>query len=176
MLSPATVCLGSAYAGLGRLAEVVSLLDRGADLLPSWTATSLLTPELAEAYFVAGHHAKAGEIAAGGLAVAVRQGERGQEAWLLRLLGECAAQAVPPDWVSADAHYGRALTRAEDLGMRPLMAHCHLGLGKLYARMAERERAEEHLAKATTMYREMDMGFWLEQTHAALGPGLGKPS
>ena len=47
--------------------------------------------------------------------------------------------------------------------MRPLVAHCHLGLGKLYRRTGKREQAREHLTTATTMYREMDMPFWLEQ-------------
>jgi hypothetical protein len=47
--------------------------------------------------------------------------------------------------------------------MRPLVAHCHLGLGKLYWRTNDREQAQEHFATATTMYREMDMRFWLEQ-------------
>jgi lipopolysaccharide biosynthesis regulator YciM len=50
--------------------------------------------------------------------------------------------------------------------MRPLVAHCHLGLGKLYRRTGEREQAREHLTTATTMYREMDMRFWLEQAKA----------
>jgi hypothetical protein len=48
-------------------------------------------------------------------------------------------------------------------GMRPLVAHCHLGLGKLYRRTGKRDQAQEHLATATTMYREIDMRFWLEQ-------------
>jgi hypothetical protein len=47
--------------------------------------------------------------------------------------------------------------------MRPLVAHCNLGLGKLYRRTDKREQAQEHLATATTMYREMDMRFWLEK-------------
>jgi hypothetical protein len=57
---------------------------------------------------------------------------------------------------------------AEELGMRPLIAHCHLGLGKLYQRTGKREEAQEHLATATAMYREMDMRFWLEQAEAEL--------
>ena len=52
--------------------------------------------------------------------------------------------------------------------MRPLVAHCHLGLGKLYRRIGKREPAREHLATATTMYREMGMRFWLEQAEAAI--------
>ena len=52
--------------------------------------------------------------------------------------------------------------------MRPLVAHCHLGLGKLCRRTDKQERAREHLTTATTMYREMDMRFWLEQAEAEL--------
>ncbi len=51
--------------------------------------------------------------------------------------------------------------------MRPLVAHCHLGLGKLYRRAGKREQAQEHLAAATTMYREMDMRSWVGQAEAA---------
>ena len=51
--------------------------------------------------------------------------------------------------------------------MRPLVAHCHLGLAKPYRRTGDRTKAEEHLTAATTMYREMDMRFWLEQAEAA---------
>ena len=47
--------------------------------------------------------------------------------------------------------------------MRPLVAHCHLGLGKLYRRTGDHAKAEEHLGTASAMYREMDMGFWLEK-------------
>jgi hypothetical protein len=53
--------------------------------------------------------------------------------------------------------------------MRPRVAHCHFGLGKLYRRTGKREQqAREHLATATTMYREMDMRFWLEQAEVAM--------
>ena len=66
----------------------------------------------------------------------------------------------------AEAHYREALALAEPRGMRPLVAHCHLGLGKLYRRTGKRREAQEHLTTATTMYREMDMRFWLEQAEA----------
>jgi len=52
--------------------------------------------------------------------------------------------------------------------MRPLVAHCHLGLGKLCRRTGKREQAQEHLTTATTMYREMDMPFWLAQAEAEM--------
>jgi hypothetical protein len=50
--------------------------------------------------------------------------------------------------------------------MRPLVAHCHLGLGKLYRRTGQREQGNEHLTTARAMYREMDMRFWLERAEA----------
>jgi hypothetical protein len=56
--------------------------------------------------------------------------------------------------------------------MRPLVAHCHLGLDKLYRRIGDQAKASEHLSTATTMYREMDMGFWLEKAKVALEVGL----
>jgi hypothetical protein len=55
-----------------------------------------------------------------------------------------------------------------NLGMRPLAAHCHLGLGTLYRRTGKREEAHQHLTTATTMYREMGMNFWLEKAEAEL--------
>jgi len=61
-----------------------------------------------------------------------------------------------------------ALALADELGMRPLVAHCHLGLGKLYWRTGRRQEAQEHLTTATTMYREMDMRFWLEKAGAEM--------
>jgi hypothetical protein len=57
---------------------------------------------------------------------------------------------------------------AGELGMRPLVAHCHLGLGKLYFRTDKREQAREHLATATTMYREMGMTYWLEKAETEM--------
>jgi tetratricopeptide (TPR) repeat protein len=57
---------------------------------------------------------------------------------------------------TAEAHYRQALALAEELGLRPLVAHCHLGLGKLYRRTGKREQAQEHLTTATTMSREME--------------------
>ena len=60
------------------------------------------------------------------------------------------------------------LALAQNLGMRPLLAHCHLGLTKLYRRTGTREHTQEHLTTATTMSREMDMRFWLEQAEAEM--------
>ena len=67
------------------------------------------------------------------------------------------------------AHYREALALATELGMRPLVAHCHLGLGKLYRQTGDGAKAQEHLGTAATMYREMDMVFWLDKADTALG-------
>jgi tetratricopeptide (TPR) repeat protein len=74
--------------------------------------------------------------------------------------------STPPEVDAARAYYEQALQVAAGLGMRPLMAHCHLGLGKLYRRTGKREQAQEHLATAATMYREMGMTYWLEKAEA----------
>jgi hypothetical protein len=58
------------------------------------------------------------------------------------------------------------LALASELGMRPSVAHCYLGLGQLYRRAGDQVKAKEHLTTAATMYREMDMGFWLAKTEA----------
>ena len=121
---------------------------------------------LGEAYDLADRLEDALEFAGRALTLARERGERGNEAWALRLLGEVTARRDPPE--RADGHYRAALACAEELGMRPLVAHCHLGLGKLHQRTGKREQAQEHLTTATTMYREMDMKFWLEQAESEM--------
>ncbi len=79
------------------------------------------------------------------------------------LLGDIATHPDRFDAESGEAHYREALALAEPRGMRPLVAHCHLGLGRLSRRTGKREQAHEHLTTAAAMYREMGMGFWLEQ-------------
>ena len=94
--------------------------------------------------------------------------ERGHEAWGLRLLGEIAATNAAADDSRPAERYGAALALARDLGMRPLVAHCHFGLGKLSRQAGKREESREHLTTATAMYREMDMRFWLEKAEAEM--------
>jgi Flp pilus assembly protein TadD len=94
--------------------------------------------------------------------------ERGNEAYTLCLLGAIAARREPPDVAVAEAHYRQALTLADELGLRPLQAHCHRGLGMLYAMTGQREQARTALTTAIEMYRAMDMTFWLPQAETAL--------
>jgi tetratricopeptide (TPR) repeat protein len=87
---------------------------------------------------------------------------------VLRLLGEIAAHDTPPKIEPARAAYQQALAQAEELGMRPLQAHCHQGLGKLYATIGRRTEARAALTTAVELYRTMEMTFWLPQAEAAL--------
>jgi hypothetical protein len=77
-------------------------------------------------------------------------------------IDEAASVASAGGAEDGEGYYCEALALAGELGMRPLVAHCHLGLGKLYRRTGKPEQALEHLTTATTMHREMDMQFWLE--------------
>jgi hypothetical protein len=94
--------------------------------------------------------------------------KRGHEAYTLRLLGEIASRENPLDISKAEDHYRQALALAEELGMRPLIAHCYVGLGKLYRRTGNTQQARTHLTDGVAMMREMEMGVWLERAEAEL--------
>jgi tetratricopeptide (TPR) repeat protein len=102
----------------------------------------------------------------GDRALASAPGQPGFGAHALRLLGDVATHPARFDAETGEAHYRQALALAEPRNMRPLIAHCHLGLGTLYRRTGDREQAHEHLTVATPMYREMDMRYWREQAEA----------
>jgi tetratricopeptide (TPR) repeat protein len=94
--------------------------------------------------------------------------ERGSRVWALYLLGEIAAQRDPLEVEPAEDHHRQALALAEELGMRPLQAHCRLSLGTLYTKVGRRKEAHAELSTAIELYRAMEMTFWLPQTEAAL--------
>jgi DNA-binding SARP family transcriptional activator len=163
--------LGLALALSGRLAEALPLLMQAVDQAASMGRDRdqpFQLGALAEAYLLAGCTKDAMGFAASALERARAQEQRGQEAYALRLLGEVTSHSDGHDVDESERYYGVAMALAEVLGMRPLVAHCHLGLGKLYRRTGNREPAQEHLITATTMYREMDMRFWRERAEAEL--------
>ena len=97
-------------------------------------------------------------------------GARAYHVPLGRLRAEALAlQGKAPPSEAALSDWGRLIDLATELSMRPEVAHCSLGLGKLYLQTGDRASAREHLTTAMTMYREMDMGFWLDKAEAALG-------
>jgi tetratricopeptide (TPR) repeat protein len=129
---------------------------------------SLRIAQLSEACILAGRMEEAADFAARALDFARQYDERGNQAWALRVLGEVGLRRVPLQSEKAEDDYRQALALAEEFGMRPLVAHCHLGLGKLYRRIGKRQEAQKHLATATSMYREMGMAYWLEKAETEL--------
>ncbi len=158
--------LGSAYALSGRLAEAIPLLEQAAMRAVSMklmAGHSIFVARLAEAYLLDGRVDDASQLAARALQLSRDQKERGHEAYALHLLGEIGLRRDPLDREKAEHCYRQALALAEELGMRPLLAHCHLGLTTLYRRTGDRSRAEQHVAAACTLFRQMDMRLWLER-------------
>jgi tetratricopeptide (TPR) repeat protein len=123
---------------------------------------------LSEAYLLAGRLEDAHTRAAQAVDLARQYQQRGAQAWALWLLGESTACQVSSEIESAAGHYRQALALAEELGMRPLQAHCHRGLGTLYARTGQQDQARTALSTVIELYRAMGMTFWLPQAEAAL--------
>jgi tetratricopeptide (TPR) repeat protein len=163
--------LGYGYALSGRIAEALPLLEQavGRAATPgNLPRHSLFVACLGEGYLLAGRMEEAITQAQSALALSRAQKGRGFEAWALRLLGEIAVHRYPPEIEQAEDHYRQALALAEDLGMRPLQAHCHLGLGKLYRKVRRHDEASVELSTAIELYRAMEMTFWLPQAETAL--------
>src|SRR5262245_12993294 len=129
---------------------------------------------LSEAYLLAGRLEEARQRAAQALDLAHQYKQRGNQAWALWLLGESTARRASPEVESAAGHYRQALALAEELGMRPLQAQCHLGLGQLSATIGCRAEARAELSTAIELYRAMEMMFWLPQAEAALAQVEGQ--
>ena len=90
------------------------------------------------------------------------------EGWALRLLGEIALRSDHDQWRAAEDRFQQALALGQKLGMRPLIARCHAGLGMLLRRSDRGAGADQHLQTATMMYREMGMKYWQEQLEAEI--------
>jgi class 3 adenylate cyclase/tetratricopeptide (TPR) repeat protein len=173
---PAVLITGSLcylYALSGRTEECLGQLDdaiRGHESLRAGGVVhSLIAVHLAEACMFTGRREEARTLVGRALTLTRERGQHAFEACALRLLAELGASDGPLGIDNAEERWREALTIGARLGMRPLVAHCHLGLGKLYRRTGKREQAQEHLTTATTMYREMDMRFWLEQIEKEMG-------
>jgi tetratricopeptide (TPR) repeat protein len=169
--------LGAAYTLGGRVADAVLLLTQALEqrvTMESIHSQALCSLSLGEAQMLSDHLEEAHALAERALAVAREHQRRGNEAYALRLLGDIAVRRKPLDVEQAETHYQQALALADELGMRPLQAHCHRSLGMLYAATGQREQARAELSTAIEMYRDMEMQFWLPQTEAALAQVEGR--
>ena len=166
----ATRLLGGAYLLTGRTDEGVALVRAAVDevesrrLLMQQAAVLAL---LGEACLFADHVDEASTAAQRGLTLARERGQRGDAAAALHVLGEAAARGSL-DIGEAEHHYLAAIALAGELGMRPLLARGHLGIGRLYVRTGDRDRAEDHLLTATRLFIAMDMPLWLRHAASSL--------
>jgi class 3 adenylate cyclase/tetratricopeptide (TPR) repeat protein len=163
--------LGSAYARSGRVAEALLLLEQAVEQAAAMQLMAHQTIRvlgLSEVSLLTDRLEEARSLAERALELAQAYKERGHQAYALHLLGEIAARHASPEVALALAHYQQALVFANELGMRPLQAHCHRGLGTLYATRGQQEQARAALSTAMEMYRSMEMTFWLSQVEAVL--------
>jgi tetratricopeptide (TPR) repeat protein len=169
---PRTVaCLGWAYAQAGRPTEALSYLEQAVQLAAGYQTEggyAMWLVMLSESYLAVGRPAAAIPLAHEALVMAQDRRERGFQGYALRVLGALAAQGTAPDVALAAGYYQQAIVLAQELGMRPLLAHSHLGVGILYSHLGQRAQATAALSTAVELYRSMAMAFWLPQAEAAL--------
>jgi class 3 adenylate cyclase/tetratricopeptide (TPR) repeat protein len=150
--------LGIVRARSGREGEGVALLEEAVRSHERtfgqgvWHSRNVVW--LGEALLLAGRSEEARATAERALVLTRQQRHRICEPWALHLLGEIAAKGDGP--ASLD-RYREALALADAFGMRPLVAHCHLGLGRHYRRVGDEAQSHEHLAAAAALLRQMQI-------------------
>ena len=165
----AATFLGHAYTRCGRISDGIALLEEAVE--QSATIRYMAShprgaAHLAEGYLLAGRLCDAMQAGRRALELSRSNRQRGFEAEALRILGDVKTAHDAPDDTGL-TFFHEALALARDLGMRPLEAHCYLGLGRLLRRTRDLATARV-LARARAMFEEMGMGFWLKQAEAEL--------
>jgi tetratricopeptide (TPR) repeat protein len=163
--------IGSAYVHSGRISEGISYLEQGAETLTTLRVMlrrSLVIGWLGEGYLCAGRIDDAADCAGKALGFAQNQQECGNEAEALRLLGDIALRRGGSEMEVATERYRQAMTIGKDLGLRPLLARCHVGIGKAHLRMDDPENARKHLITALDMFRAMQIRYWPDNVAAEM--------
>jgi tetratricopeptide (TPR) repeat protein len=163
--------LGFAYVLTGRVAEGIELLEKAIDQTASKKRVSgqaFRVSLLSEAYLRAGRLDDAATQAALALELSQAYRERGREAWILRLMAEISRMRTLMQVEETKSQYRRAMDLAENLAMRPLVAHCHFGLGQLWAQSGHSDKALQELVAASDLYRTLNMTARLSETEAEL--------
>jgi tetratricopeptide (TPR) repeat protein len=151
--------LGYAYVLAGRVDEGLPFLEPQEGV---WRMDWALQDHYrAEGHLLAGRIDEAARLAAEALALARAHHEQGEEAWALRLLGEIALRREPVDADPAERAYRQSIAIADRLEMRPLVAHCRWGLGRLYRKAGRPDAAREELEAGLALFRSMGMAYWV---------------
>ena len=165
------VPLALAYGLSGRNTAALQVLDKAGtqaarigDPIGHWVRTGAL----AEVHLLGGRAQEALPLAMRYLEQRRKLKAAGYLAWALRLLGEIHSAGAPALGSEAETYYREAQRLALERGMRPLIAHCRLGMGKLYARAGQTDRAAAELHHALDLFAEMDMVFWMHHAEDAL--------
>jgi class 3 adenylate cyclase/tetratricopeptide (TPR) repeat protein len=163
ILTTTTALLGLARALQGHFREALPEMEKNEAHAPEIRIfnTSTATIALGTVRLIAGKADEAREMAAHAAERAADHGFRGSQARISHLLGDIYARREAPDMERAKQHYRKSMSLAEGLGMRPLVAQCHLSLGRLHRQAAHLKQAVEH-------FRAMDMPFWLQQAELEL--------
>ncbi len=165
-----TATLGAVYALSGRVSEALQHLEQAA-IMPEGSSVSTemhVYTTMGEAWLLASQLDHALTHAKRALECSRDGKERGAQAWTLRLLGAISTHHNPPQTDQAETYCQQALALANELGMRPLQAHCHRGLSTLYNQIGKSEQAHAELSTAIDMYRDMEMTFWMPETGTVL--------
>ena len=153
--------LGSAYVQAGRAAEAVTVLQEATEQGAAVGLGDATLPRgiglagVAEAHAALGRLAEAADAARLALDTFVRMKARGYQGWVLHLLADIAARGEPVKTAEAEDLYRQALSIAVELGMRPLVGHCHLGLAGLHVRSGDREQASAAVARAKAEFARL---------------------
>src|SRR5262249_20213724 len=137
--------LGATYALVGRAEEALRLVAGAVEQFhrrPIHFKPALILLCAGMTYLSVGRIDEAANHAREALALTRRLGARGNETHALCLNGDIASTCGDED---AESYYRQALALAEPRDMRPLVAHCHFGLGKLARRKGNLGQAQEHL-------------------------------
>ena len=154
---------GLACARVGRTAEALEFGKQGVEQGSADTNLSnqpLRLGWLAEVYLLAGQSEAAWRAGEHATELARKYDQRGHLAWALVLQGEVASAPSGSSYQGAEAYYREAMAIAEPLGMRPLVARCHLGLGRVFKSHGETPRSVDHFHTATTLFTQIGMAFW----------------
>jgi class 3 adenylate cyclase/tetratricopeptide (TPR) repeat protein len=163
--------LGAAYANSGRISEAIPYLEQGVENSAAAGRVaflSLSTAWLSEGYMLSGRLEEASVVAERALDLSKKHKERGHQGWALKLLGDIALHRDSPNTELAEVHYRRAFALSNEIGMRPLQAHCHVGLGRICGARGSLDEARAEFSAAVDLYRSMEMTLWLNRADAAL--------